>query len=551
MNTSPHIAALAARSIFQACALLSLMAILALPVLAQEVESLPAPTPDSLLAIKESQNGFALTWIEVPHAAEYKLEVKKHSEGDESWVRVTKGDFGPLPGGLSSYSLTGVATGLDCGTAYDAQLSIKGDGTYYEETFGEPLLITTHSRLGNTGLPGAVATTECAKAAEITNLRRTVEPGVVTLTWTAPTDDKFTGFEVRRINRVDDEAQGAQPPAQDPLTTLHESNNDSRTRYEDRTVVEGYSYAYIVTPIERLEPPIQHTDGTTEEYRAPTSGRAFTGEAPLRPTSTPVYPRNVRFTQESRSSRRLQWETPSDRHLTIEKIYRGETSSPVNDPWLTGYQVERREYLLYKAARSDEFTTVFPDFIEETLLSTTVTVGNYGPGMQDRGYSATPEFSAGQLSTDNTFTHGSTTYTVKHLLWVAGTQFALTLDPLPPEDVYLNWRLLVGTKEYRLGDTAPQDAIGGVGGSTFWWAELEPHPAINDLVSIEIVGERTLDWEVLREGDSNLSTTFIDSENTDGRTYVYRVLAKNAFGLSSENDTSNWAWMDPPPIGGL
>ena len=61
----------------------------------------------------------------------------------------------------------------------------------------------------------------------------------MTLTWTAPTDDKFTGFEVRRINQLDDEAQGAQPAAQDRLTTLYTSNNDSRTRYEDRTVVEG------------------------------------------------------------------------------------------------------------------------------------------------------------------------------------------------------------------------------------------------------------------------------------------------------------------------
>ena len=168
----------------------------------------------------------------------------------------------------------------------------------------------------------------------------------MTLTWTAPTDDKFTGFEVRRINQLDDEAQGAQPAAQDRLTTLYTSNNDSRTRYEDRTVVEGYEYAYIVTPIERLETPIQNTDGTTEEYRAVDIGKAFTSKAPLRPTSTPDDPRNVRFTRESQSSRRLASETPADRHLTIEKIYRGETSRLVNDPWLTGYQVERREYLL-------------------------------------------------------------------------------------------------------------------------------------------------------------------------------------------------------------
>ena len=402
MTTSPHIAAIAARSIFRVCALLLLLAVLALPVFAQEeqqdqeegptnhaatgvpvitgvpatgdlhvtatlgvdvsgitdqnglklffyqwiavdggtetpirgatgptytltaaetgkqikvwvwlidadgfreesllrsaavgpVEPLPAPTPGALSVFRESQNGFAMAWIEAPHAAEYKLEVKKHSEGDDSWVRVTKGDFGPLPGGLSSYSLFGVATGLDCGTAYDARLSIRGDGKYYEETFGAPLLKTTHTRLGQTGLDGAVATTECAQVDRITNLRRTVEPGVVTLTWTAPTDAKYTGFKVLRINLVDDQALANANP-QDALTTLYESNNDSRTRYEDRTMLAGYTYAHIVIPIER-----QSTEnGTT--YRAVESGRAQTGDTPLGPTSRPNDPRNVRFTSES------------------------------------------------------------------------------------------------------------------------------------------------------------------------------------------------------------------------------------------------------------
>ncbi len=36
MTTSPHIAAIAARSIFRVCALLLLLAVLALPVFAQE-----------------------------------------------------------------------------------------------------------------------------------------------------------------------------------------------------------------------------------------------------------------------------------------------------------------------------------------------------------------------------------------------------------------------------------------------------------------------------------------------------------------------------------
>ena len=411
MNTRPHIAAFAARSIFLACALLSLLAILALPVFAQTdgtLEPLEALKTSEIIPFQESQNGFAVAWIEVPYAAEYKLEVKKTSEGEEAWVRVTKGDFGPLPGGLSSYSLTGVATGLECNKAYDVRLGIRGDGESYSNVWV------------STTKPNFATTTECAKGNRITNLRRTVEPGVVTLIWTAPTDDKFTGIKVDRINRVDDEAQGAQPPAQDPLTTLYESNNDSRTRYEDRTVVEGYKNAYIVTPIERLDPPIQHTDGTTEEYRAVDLGRAFTGEAPLRPTSTPVYPRNVRFTQESRSSRRLAWETPADRHLTIEKIYRGETSRPVNDPWLTGYQVERREYILHEAERSDEVTTVLPESVEERLLTATMTVAVAG---FTRGFDASSFPHMGAL-TQTTVSHRSRPggYTVDELFYnTAGT----------------------------------------------------------------------------------------------------------------------------------
>ena len=63
---------------------------------------------------------------------------------------------------------------------------------------------------------------------------------------------------------------------------------------------------------------------------------------------------------------------------------------------------------------------------------------------------------------------------------------------------------------------------------------------------------RILEWETLRAGDdSNTSTTFTDSENTQGLRYVYRVQAVNALSSSDTNDNSNWAWMDLPPIGGL
>ena len=376
----------------------------------------------------------------------------------------------------------------------------------------------------------------------------------MTLTWTTPTDAKFTGFEVRRINRVDDEAQGAQPPAQDRLTTLYTSNNDSRTRYEDRTVVEGYEYTYIVTPIERLAQPIQNTGGTTEQYRAHTSGRTNTGEAPLRPTSTPDDPRNVRFTRESQNSRRLAWETPAARHLTIEKIYRGETSRPVNDRWLTGYQVERHEYLLYEAARSDDFTAILPESVEETLLSATMTVGTSTVGTSATGYFGLGNNAFGAM-TQSTFTHPSGTWEVTGLtISSMGAGLYLTIREIPiphenvPTDVFEDWVLMVD------GAWFPFEVDEGIVGVdlTITWQNHGLNWTDGQEISVQLVERQILEWETLRAGDdSNISTTFTDSENTQGLRYVYRVQAVNALGSSDTNDNSNWAWMDLPPIGGL
>ena len=206
------------RRVARACALVALAGIVAAPamVTAPVAAQTPAPAPGRLTVTYESPNGFAVTWIEIPHAAEQKLEVKRTSDGDDAWGRVTSGDFGPLPGTLSSYSLTGVATGLDCNTNYNVRLSIRGDGNHYTTDFGAHAATTAQ-------------TTECAKAHKITNLRSTTEPGVVTLTWTAPTDAKYTGIKVMRID-----------VAQSAVTTIYESNNDSTTRYEDRTMPAGH-----------------------------------------------------------------------------------------------------------------------------------------------------------------------------------------------------------------------------------------------------------------------------------------------------------------------
>ena len=319
-------------------------------------------------------------------------------------------------------------------------------------------------------------------------------------------------------------------------------------------MVEGYEYADIVTPIERLAQPIQNTDGTTEQYRAHASGRTNTGEAPLRPTSTPNDPRKLRFTLDSQSSRRLQWETPSDRHLTIEKIYRGETSRPVNDPWLTGYQVERHEYLLYEAAHSEEVTAILPDSVEETRLSATMTVGTSTVGTSATGYSGLGNNAFGAM-TQSTFTHPSGTWEVTGLtIRSIGAGLYLTIREIPiphenvPTDVFEDWVLMVD------GASFPFEVDEGIVGVDLriTWQNHGPSWTDGQEVSVQLVERRILEWETLRAGDdSNTTTTFTDSENIQGLKYVYRVRAVNALGSSDINDNSNWAWMDLPPIGGL
>ena len=80
------------------------------------------------------------------------------------------------------------------------------------------------------------------------------------------------------------------------------------------------------------------------------SSIAMAGLSPYGPQFhwEPDPPRNVRFTRNTEGQRRLAWQPAPSHHLTIERAFRGETTSPVADPWLTGYQVERREYIIHR-----------------------------------------------------------------------------------------------------------------------------------------------------------------------------------------------------------
>ena len=516
--SGPALAARGARRAVRACALVSLVALvaagalIAAPVSAQ---ALPAPAPGTLTVGYESQNGFAVFWIEVPHAAEYKLEVKRTSDGDGAWQRVTAGDFGPLPGGGSSYSLTGVATGLDCNTTYDIRMSVRGDGNHYTTGFGPAATNTAK-------------TTECADTDRVTNLRSTTEPGVVTLTWTAPTDTKYTGIQVLRIDLADSTP-----------TTIHDNNTDTATRYEDRTALAGRSYSYVVLPIEELATPTI-SDGTTHTHRAHVNGRANTPRLRLAPDARALDPRNMRLTQDTPDSRTLQWDQPINIALTIEHIYRGETTTPVADPWITGYTIERLDHEAHKR--------------NPTLWTATMTVATI-PNLSDpndphQGYvgvDSTNPFGALTPDTFNTC-HGS--FKILSLTRATSIPVLTALVPTSAGDAIDYWTLVVD------GDPFPTSSSSRTLESQvtrLLWPYFNQPWTDGQQVSLEIREQRPAEWETLRAaGEADTTTTLTDSQHYECN-YVYRVTATNAAGTSGTYDRTNWAWMGiaDTNIGGL
>ena len=286
------------------------------------------PAPEFLSVVARSQNGVAVSWSSERTAVEYKLEYRR--EGDTGgWTRVTMGDFDHLHSTSYNHKLLGGDAQLDCNTQYHFRVSFKGDGDRYLPVFGAHA--TASARTG-----------ECAQEDRATNLRVSIEPDCATLSWAAPTGGDYTGVRVRRMTFS--QAVGPSPVL---VGIIHEDLTDSRTDYEDCRA-DGYGdagrqYGYVVSYIK-----VGGGSGgnrVTEE-----SSIAMAGLSPYGPQFhwEPDPPRNVRFTRNTEGQRRLAWQPAPSHHLTIERAFRGETTSPVADPWLTGYQVERREYIIHR-----------------------------------------------------------------------------------------------------------------------------------------------------------------------------------------------------------
>ena len=276
----------------------------------------PAPMVRHFRGVSGSQTAIPVIWFAERHAHEYKLEYRKGGTTD-SWTRITRGDFDHLPSTSSNRLLAGIATGLECNTAYDFRISMRGDGEPYVNAFG-PHAETSHR------------TGECARTDRPTNLLTTVTPECAILSWTAPTGGDYTGVRVRRLE-----------PGEHNYTTIHESLNSAPTSYRDcRNSGDGYgdgdrpSYNYRITYIK--------SDGaggaTKSEY-------AQTGFGEYGPSEVPWVqpPRNVRLTRDTDSQRRMGWAAPPSLDTTIMAGLQGR-SLPTRDPWITGYVVERREF---------------------------------------------------------------------------------------------------------------------------------------------------------------------------------------------------------------
>ena len=488
-----------------------------------------APAPRHFDAVWPTQTSVTLDWSTVETAAEYQLEYRR--QGETEWTRIS-GDFDHLPSNTDRRQAFGVAAGLDCENGYDFRLSVRGsgdtrnDGDRYPSTmFGAHA--TTSARTG-----------ECGQVERITNLLVSVEPGCATLTWTPPSGGRDTGYRVERYSYT------GNPSHRSGTETLTEQANRAASWYQDCSAAYrtgGAGHVYIVTAL----------DGNPGPGEEGAFGPAYTPILAYGPGHEPEGPRNVRLTHDTRFIRGLAWDPPWHPWLSTVRTARAGSGPQqvVTDPWTTGYRVERREY-----RRTENGDWYLPEVDEETLLTATVTVGSYGQGMQDRGYSAsTNPFSSGALSTDRFFYGSTATYTVTSILWVGGSQLQLTLDPSPPASEYENWRLVAGDRQYLFGDTIPIDPVDGGGSITFGWFQddfFDPHPALDSTVSIELVERESFDWEALQnETDANTGTSYTDSTDKGERQYVYRVWPHNGRGLSHYSFRGDWAFNGGDPGG--
>ena len=263
-----------------------------------------------------SRDAIAVAWWAERDAAEYRLEYREGGTTG-AWTRITRGDFDRRPSSSSNRMLMGVATGLDCETSYDFRISIRGDGRQYANAFGP---YTEGSFMsGSCGLPDRPS-----------NLLRTITPDCAILTWTAPTAGNYTGVRIRRF------VSGIAG-----FTTIYERLNVAPTTYRDcRNSGDDYGdhdgYNYWIDYIKS-----DGAGGIVESENAKTGNHIYG------PSGDPLLqaPRNLRLTEDTDARRRMSWQAPPSWDLNIVAGLQGR-SVPERDPWITGYEVERREFVV-------------------------------------------------------------------------------------------------------------------------------------------------------------------------------------------------------------
>ena len=474
-------------------------------------DEIPAPMVRHFRGANESQTAIPVIWWAERHAHEYKLEYRKGGTTD-AWTRITRGDFDHVPSTSSNRLLVGIATGLECNTAHDFRISMRGDGQPMAEGFG-PYAETSHR------------TGECARTDRPTNLLTTVTPECAILSWTAPTGDDYTGVRVRRLELHEHN-----------YTTIHESLNSAPTSYRDcRNSGDGYgdgdrpSYNYRIYYIK--------SDGaggaTKSEY-------AQTGFGEYGPSEVPWVqpPRNVRLTRDTDSQRRMAWEAPPSLDSTISAGLQGR-SLPTRDPWITGYVVERREF---RVRGGDDF--YLPRHEDVTVWDATLTVGQDSNALQ-KGFDPA---ALGALI-PSTFGHSSGTQTVSVLFIIDTSPQSLHLNLRPrvtePAGLKSKWTLLLDGEEFPFSDAEVTNIVQNPF-EQYVWRDTDLSWNNGQTVDVKIVERRPLGWEVMREGnDGNTSTSYTDNEDANGRKFVYRIMTTNALGPSDELYIFDWLWDSP------
>ena len=313
--------------IFVALAALAL-AVLGPSAFAQTLD--PPPATQSFNVIDTTQDGIAVTWFGVKGTGISKLEIEK----DGNWEDVDDGDFntGYLPHETSNRRLMGVATGLVCETTYQFRVSAVGDGTDYAAERSQQAELSAK-------------TDACPKERQITGLRADVTPSCVYLTWSQLTNTSAQDAEYHAWGEIEGYSVERLRGTNDP-TTLTGAGFQDIDSYTDCDVTEGEDYVYIVHA--HADYVVKDSNGSVIGGTQAVGARRDTKYTPrvtIEPNGAPSEPGGVEFASNTQSSRSIRWDLPPSHRITIGNILRGGSSSSrlVDDPWLTGYQVERRE----------------------------------------------------------------------------------------------------------------------------------------------------------------------------------------------------------------